>query len=68
MNDPTPQQSPPVTPPILGALRWRKPKADALTELFDAFQGRDTWILQQAWECQETGEVEWRDVPKETVV
>lgn len=46
-------------------LRWRKPDLDPIAALFDAINGKDSWVLQQAWSELATGEVEWRDVPKE---
>jgi len=39
------------------SLRWALPRAT--TTKSD--------ILQQAWRCQETGEVNWVDVPRETL-
>jgi len=44
-------------------LRWRRPSDDEITALIEATHGKHAPVLQQAWECIETGEVEWRDVP-----
>jgi len=51
---------------LTNGLRWRKPALDPIEALLDAVNGKDSWILQQAWQTLETGEVEWRDVPKHT--
>jgi hypothetical protein len=43
-------------------LRWRKPSENELIALVERTHGKDDLVLQQAWVCVETGEVEWRDV------
>ena len=48
------------------ALRWRKPNNNEVVALMEATHGKHAPVLQQAWECIETGEVDWRDVPMET--
>ena len=40
-------------------LRWGEPRIDIYTITGYA---KDLPVLQQAWECVETGEIEWRDV------
>jgi hypothetical protein len=45
------------------AVRWRKPHPDELRALTESTHGKDAPVLQQAWSCVETGEVEWKDVP-----
>ena len=47
------------------ALRWRKPNENEIVALMESTHGKHAPVLQQAWECLETGEVEWRDVGKE---
>lgn len=37
------------------SLRWLPPKKTG--------GGWELPVLQQAWVCRETGEIEWRDVP-----
>lgn len=48
------------------ALRWRKPNQDELIALMESVNGKSDCVLQQAWQCIETGEVNWRDIPVET--
>ena len=45
------------------AHRWRRPNKSEIVALMEATHGKHAPVLQQAWECLETGEVEWRDVP-----
>lgn len=45
------------------ALRWRRPNENEVIALIESTHGKHAQVLQQAWECLETGEVEWRDVP-----
>lgn len=47
------------------ALRWRRPNENEIVALMESTHGKHAPVLQQAWECIETGEVEWRDVPLE---
>jgi hypothetical protein len=56
----------PGTPPLqtlrcTNALRWKKQMFQAAPILGMGNQN----ILQQAWQCIETGEVVWKDVPVE---
>ena len=47
-------------------VRWRK--YDIYNDNIYAVitgHGNTKLALQQAWECVETGEIEWRDVPME---
>ena len=46
-------------------VRWRQPKQDDYIALLESICGKSMPVLQQAWECIETGEIEWRDVPIE---
>ena len=48
-------------------LRWRKPNDDPMTALVEATHGKDAPVLQQAWQCIETGEIDWKDVSSEDV-
>jgi len=61
----TPEQSTTKTFKLTNALRWRKPHGDPMQALIESTHGKDAPVLQQAWQCVETGEVEWRDVPME---
>jgi len=47
------------------ALRWRRPNKDEIVALIESTHGKHAPVLQQAWECIETGDVEWLDVPLE---
>lgn len=47
------------------ALRWRRPNENEVIALMEATHGKHAPVLQQAWECLEPGEVDWRDVPME---
>ncbi len=40
-------------------LRWVRDRSCFVADILGPRQKK----LQQAWECLETGEVEWRDVP-----
>ena len=44
-------------------VRWRQ------QAVYDIYAGagfmKSVPVLQQAWECVETGEIKWRDVPME---
>ena len=42
------------------ALRWRQ--YDVYDDHARGYR-KSELVLQQAWECVETGEIEWRDVP-----
>lgn len=44
-------------------LRWRKQTEDSYRSEPEC--GKYDLVLQQAWECIETGVAEWRDVPIE---
>ena len=48
---------------LSNSLRWRQPSDNELVALVEATHGNPAPILQQAWQCIETGEVDWRDVP-----
>lgn len=43
----------------LASKTWRKTLE---MRVLVTFKGREA--LQQAWQCIETGEIEWKDVPK----
>jgi hypothetical protein len=45
------------------SLRWKR-QTDPFAGMMEAF-GHVPRVLQQAWQCLETGEHEWRDVPTE---
>ena len=42
------------------AIRWLTIPGQ---EIVATFMGGPHATLQQAWQCMETGEIEWRDVP-----
>lgn len=54
---PNPNES--ITAQTSGAIMRR---TSLLRWKLDGVRGR---VLQQGWECQETGAIEWRDVPTE---
>jgi hypothetical protein len=45
------------------AIRWRKPHPNEYRALIESTHGKYAPVLQQAWQCVETGEIDWRDVP-----
>ena len=47
----------------VAALRWRKPNPNEAIALVESTHGKYAPVLQQAWQCIETGELDWRDVP-----
>ena len=48
---------------LSNSLRLRKPNETEIIALFESTYGKYAPILQQAWQCIETGEVKWIDVP-----
>ena len=48
---------------LSNSLRWRKQNDNELVALYESTHDKHAPVLQQAWQCIETGELKWIDVP-----